>query len=266
MRIITNADDFGQNDDTFTATVECLEAGALAGATIMPKMPATHRAIDFAKRNPHLSFGVHLTFVRENDATPESPVSPAADVSDMVDSADGRFLPSNSVRWKALFNRISVEQIIREITAQISFLRDAGVKISHVDSHGHLHKFKPFRAALREVLPKFGIDRVRSAQDIYMKRPLKSPTFWLGGGWRRKLRAMFRTTDHFFMPGGRDADWPNRLLQHPRLRGLPDDATLEVGVHPGRIEPWRDAERKAIAEFVSVARAAGHHVIGWKDL
>ena len=41
MRIIINADDFGMDEDTVRATIECLEAGALTGATIMPNMPAT---------------------------------------------------------------------------------------------------------------------------------------------------------------------------------------------------------------------------------
>jgi len=41
--------------------------------------------------------------------------------------------------------------------AQLGRIRDLGVAISHVDSHGHLHKFKPFCAALKEVLPRHGI-------------------------------------------------------------------------------------------------------------
>jgi hypothetical protein len=260
MRIITNADDFGQDDDTVAATIECFERGALTSATIMPRMPATQKAVDFARKHPEFSFGVHLTFVRENDGTPESPVSPAATVPSLVD-ADGRLLPSNKVRWQALFNRIPVEQIERETSAQIQFLLDQGVKISHVDSHGHLHKFAPLRAALKRVLPRFGINRVRGAQDIYLSRPLRSPTYWFGGRWRRKLRSLFRTPEHFFMPAAADAGWPQLLL--PRVKG----DTLEVGVHPGYSESWRDDERKNIQAFAPSLIAAGaHQLITWNEL
>src|SRR3954452_2358023 len=145
MRIITNADDFGQNADTVVATIDCFQRGALTSASIMPRMPATAQAIDFARANPQFSFGVHLTFVRETDATPEAPLSPPVDVPDLVDPADGRFAASDTIRWRALLNRVSVEQIAREVTAQLAFVRDQGITLSHVDSHGHLHKFKPFR-------------------------------------------------------------------------------------------------------------------------
>jgi predicted glycoside hydrolase/deacetylase ChbG (UPF0249 family) len=260
MRIILNADDFGQNDDTVAATIECFERGALSSATIMPKMPATPRAVAFAKEHPQFSFGVHLTYVRESDGTPESPICSTAEVPGLVD-ADGRFLPSNLVRSRALLGRIPVDQIERETAAQIESLLERGIPVSHVDSHGHLHKFKPFRQALERVLPRLGIRRVRSVQDVYLTRPLKSPTFWFGPLWRAKLRRRFEAPEHFFMPDSlADRDWPTALLA--RLKG----ASLEVGVHPGYQEAWRAADRAAVQDFTGRAKAAGHEIIGWKDL
>jgi hypothetical protein len=58
-----------------------------------------------------------------------------------------------------------------------------------------------------------------------------------------------------------DTSWTTRLLDR-RSR----TASMEVGVHPGYQEPWRDAERRAIMEFAIAARAAGHELIGWRDL
>src|SRR5436190_2722497 len=104
MRIITNADDFGQDDDTVAATIECFERGALTSATIMPKMPATQRAIEYARSHAQFSFGVHLTFVRENERTPESPICAGGEIPALVDP-DGRFPDSDKVRWQALFGR-----------------------------------------------------------------------------------------------------------------------------------------------------------------
>jgi predicted glycoside hydrolase/deacetylase ChbG (UPF0249 family) len=262
MRILTNADDFGMDDDTVRATIECLDAGALTGATIMPNMPATARAVGYARAHPEKSFGVHLTFVTD---TVEAPLCPPESLPTLAD-ASGRFLPSQVVRVNALRGRIAVDEIARETAAQIARLVDQGVRVSHVDSHGHLHKFKPFRLALSAVLPRFGITRVRNVQDVYLKRPLKSPTFWLGGWWRGKIMRSFATTDHFFMPPPESAEtaWVPRLLS--RFTDARGDGTLEVGVHPGYAETWREAERRAIVEFADAARAAGHRLIGWADL
>ncbi|MEZ0263622.1 MAG: carbohydrate deacetylase [Phycisphaerae bacterium] len=258
MRIVTNADDFGMDADTTRATIECLDAGALTGATIMPNMPATEQAIAYARAHPGKSFGVHLTYVTD---TVEAPLAPAAEIPTLA-GPDGRFRGSQAVRVMALRGRIPVAEIERETAAQIERLVSAGVRVSHVDSHGHLHKFKPFRQALARVLPRFGITRVRNVQDTYLRRPLKSPTYWLGFWWRRRVMKLFRTTDHMFMPGSADAGtaWAPRLLE--RITA----GTWEVGVHPGYAEPWRDAERRAILDFAVRARAAGHELVGWADV
>ena len=260
MRIITTADDFGLDDDTVRATIECLDNGSLTSATIMPQMPGTLAAVEYARAHPEKSFGVHLTYVTD---TVEAPICDPATLPTLC-GPDHRFLESNTTRMKALRGRLDVEEIERETAAQIQRLTDLGVRVSHVDSHGHLHKFKPFRTALSRVLKQFGISRVRSVQDLYLKMPLKSPTFWLGFVWRRKLRGLFTTTERFFMPTSGpqniDLNWPSKLI--PRLSG----ETIEVGVHPGYTEPWRDAERRTIQDFHQRARAAGHHFIGWRDL
>src|SRR5256885_16611566 len=130
MLIILNADDFGYDDDTVAATIECFEAGALTSATVMPKMPATARAVAYAKANPRFSFGAHLTFVAD---TVEAPFSNPADIPALV-RPDGRFRESQELRLMALPGKVPVEQIEREMDLQFSFVRDTGVPISHVHS------------------------------------------------------------------------------------------------------------------------------------
>lgn len=262
MRIILNADDFGSANDTVQATIACFEAGALTSASLMARMPASAQALSYAASHKEHSFGVHLTFVSDGV---ERPLCDPAEVPALL-QADGQFMPSNRARVLGMLRRLPVAQIAREMTAQLAFVRDHGVAISHVDSHGHTHKFASFRAALREVLPRFGVRRVRTVQDLYLRPPLKSPTYWLGGYWRRALLwgSGYATTDHFYMPtSAGDGDWTEALLA--RVGALPG-ATLEVGVHPGTEEPWRDRERAAILRFAAAARARGHSLIGWREL
>jgi predicted glycoside hydrolase/deacetylase ChbG (UPF0249 family) len=259
VRIVVNADDFGASTETVAATIESFEAGSLTSATIMPTMPAAEQALAFARGRPDWSFGVHLTFVGNGDE--RCAADPAA-VRALVDEA-GRFPAATPVRLRALLRRLPVAEIEHELAAQLSLVDRAGVEISHVDSHRHLHKLAPFREALRRVLPRFGVERVRSVQDVYLSRPLLRATRWVGPAWRRPLVRSFRTTDHFYMPASAgDLGWADDLLNRvSQLAGT----TLEVGVHPG-FDGWRDDERRSAARLSARARELGHQLVSWREI
>lgn len=259
MRIVLNADDFGASAETVAATIESFEAGALTSATIMATMPAAQQALAYARGRPDRSFGVHLTFVGNGDE--RCAADPAA-VPGLVDEV-GRFPATTPVRLRAFLRRLPVAEIEREIAAQLSLVVDAGVHISHVDSHRHLHKLAPFRAALRRVLPRFEVEHVRTVQDVYLSRPLVRTTYWVGAAWRRPLVRSFRTTDHFYMPASAgDLGWAEDLLT--RVSQLPG-ATLEVGVHPG-FDDWRDDERRNAARLAARAGELGHELVSWREI
>ena len=260
QKIIVNADDFGHDSDSVMATIECFKAGALTSATIMPKMPATELAIKFARENPQHAYGVHLTFVRD---TVESPVADPRLISDLL-TENGNFFPSHQLRLKALLGNIPVDQLCIEISAQLEHLIDAGIPISHVDSHGHLHKFKPFIQALALTLPRYGLSKVRNVQNQYTVTPLKSPTYWLGPYWRRRLMNHFVTTSHFFMgTNASDSKWMEKILSRPL------DGVLEIGFHPGSPlhgDAWRNNERLACLAFATEARKRQIPFISWNDI
>ena len=43
-------------------------------------------------------------------------------------------------------------------------------------------------------------------------------------------------------------------------------ATLEVGLHPGYEEEWRDRERRSLAPFVEEVRRQGHELVSWNAI
>lgn len=260
QKIITNADDFGYDQDSTLATIDCFNVGALTSATIMPKMPATQMAIQFARENPQHAYGVHLTFVRD---TVESPVADTRLIPALI-SENGTFRASNELRLMALQNKLPVNQLCIEIAAQIERVLDSGIPVSHVDSHGHLHKFKPFVQALAKTLPRYGISKVRNVQNQYTVLPFKSPTYWMGAFWRRRIMNNFVTTPHFFMgTNANDAQWIQKILARP-LHGV-----LEVGFHPGsplHEDNWRNNERLACLAFAVEAGKRDISLISWNDL
>jgi predicted glycoside hydrolase/deacetylase ChbG (UPF0249 family) len=259
MRLIINADDFGYSADTVRATITCIEAGIVTSASIMPNMSATEAALEYARDCDRVSFGVHLTLA---DDWLARPVAPAQTVPGLV-TRGGKLLPTNAVRARALFGPLSVDQLEREIGAQLDTVARRGIVISHVDSHRHLHKWPKIRQALVRVLPRYGISRVRTVQDIYIRTPLWSPTVWLGSRWRRQLLRQFETTDHLYLPATtNDRNWEPRLLSRlGQVRG----ETLEIGVHPGYDEAWRREELEAVERFTTAARRMNHVLVSWSD-
>ena len=83
-KLIINADDFGFDDETVDWTIKGFEAGKITSATIMAGMPATERAVEYAKAHPQFSFGTHLYLVDEK------PMSDPARIPSMIDSKTGK--------------------------------------------------------------------------------------------------------------------------------------------------------------------------------
>jgi predicted glycoside hydrolase/deacetylase ChbG (UPF0249 family) len=260
VKIIVNADDFGYSRDVVRATIDCFERQLVTSATIMPNGAATGEAISYA-RSSGRSFGVHLTLTGDGV---ERPLSNPSLIPSLVD-ARGCLLDTSTARLRAVLRRLRVPELETEIVAQIEYLLDCGVPISHVDSHRHLHKFGPIREALVRALPRFGISRVRNVQDLYVRRAFLSPTYWLGRRWRQAIVRTFVSTDHFYMPtSAGDHDWGEAVCA--RLASAHSHETLEVGVHPGYTDPWRDSERRALETFVAYVRRDGHALVDWDEI
>ena len=148
-------------------------------------------------------------------------------------------------------NRNPMIRLARQVLSQ-QRPNTAGVKYTQTPN---------LRAALARVLPGFGVRRVRNVQNVYVGKPLGSPTFWLNFQWRRRLMELFDTTEHFYMPtSAGDRGWSGQVLAQMT------NGTLEVAGHPGFHEAWRAHEREDLCRFAKQAQESGHELIGWRDL
>jgi len=115
-------------------------------------MPGTDAALPrVAALSERASFGVHLNFC---EGRPLTPGPSLVDERGVLHAKRALFL-------RALRGQLSPTELEAEITAQIARIHDAGVRISHVDGHKHLHQLPIVRTAVAKVLPRFGIERVR---------------------------------------------------------------------------------------------------------
>lgn len=256
--IIVNADDFGLSEETVESTIKLFELNAISSATIMLSKPGTNQAIEYAKKNPQFSYGLHLNFVRDED---DRPLTHHKEISSLTTN-DGFFLRTNQLRKKALLNLIDPSHICLETIAQINELSNLGIKISHLDSHGHIHKFPIFSKAIGSIKNQTNIHKVRNYQNIFLKNKFLSPTFWLGPLFKKNINKYFKTTNFFFMNLNKnDFNWPKNLFK------LNIFGSLEIGVHPGSKENWRIKEFEScliISEIMKKNKK--YNLINWNHL
>ena len=259
MKVILHADDFGYDKDTLEATIDCFEKGALSSCSIMVNCEASEEAFEYARKHPEYSYGVHLTYV---DGL--KPVLPADKIPSMVDD-NGVFLPSNTVRKLAMMFKLPQKQIIAESQAQIDKIEKAGIKPSHLDSHGHLHKFLSFLYTIKHLkIEGKLVERVRASQNVHVVKPSWiSPIYWFNQYFMRYLKRKFKNPQYFYMSANNmDRGWADTILAE--MDRMPQNAIIEIGVHPGHKEEWRRYEYEDIIDFTTKLRASRkHEIINW---
>lgn len=154
-RLIVNADDFGRHLLINAAVEQALTRGCLRSATLMPGGVAFDDAISIASRHPELGLGVHFTLVNGN------PVLPPAEIPSLV-TAEGTFYPDhNSFLKQYLQGKVRLAEVRKELAAQLHKVTATGVRVTHVDSHQHLHTLPGIIDIVLELAAAAGIKAVR---------------------------------------------------------------------------------------------------------
>lgn len=154
--IIINADDFGRHAEINRAVEEGLVHGCLRSATVMPGGTAFAGAIDIARRHEELGLGVHFTLVDGH------PILPPEEIPSLVGS-EGDFLPDHTALLKRyLKGGVNLEEVRRELAAQLQKIEATGIPISHVDSHQHMHTLPGIIDIVLDLAARAGIRAVRT--------------------------------------------------------------------------------------------------------
>lgn len=159
------------------AIAEAHRNGIVTSATLMATGKEFGVAAAMASSLPKLSVGCHIVLVDGE------PVSPASQVESLL--ADSRQFPSGfgALARKAASGRLSSEQISREVCAQIEKLQQAGVRISHVDSHKHVHMIPAIAKPLIRAAAACGVRAIRnpfvSARPLPINKVLHRSGLWV---------------------------------------------------------------------------------------
>ncbi|MEG1003338.1 MAG: carbohydrate deacetylase [Clostridium sp.] len=142
-KLIINADDFGYSQAVNLGIAKSHTNGVLTSTTLMANMQGTNHAIELSKSLPNLAVGIHLTL------TCGKPILKKGVSSLIKDTGD--FYKLNE--FEKGIPKIDLDELYNEWKAQIEKLVLAGINLSHIDSHHHIHTFKEYKEVV-EVLSK----------------------------------------------------------------------------------------------------------------
>lgn len=211
--------------------LEAHAAGVVTSASLIVNTPGFEGAVRAALSAPRLGVGLHLNL------TAGRPVAPAREVASLLNPVTGRFHSLPSLALRAAAGSVVAAQVRAECAAQIARARQAGVPLTHLDSHRHVHALRGIWAPVAEAALEAGIGVVRvpverpAAARVRLTPLLKATLLALSWRLAAAGRQVPRHADHFrgaTLLG--DPDFERRLVEV--INGL-GPGTTELVVHPG---------------------------------
>lgn len=201
--LIVTADDVGLHRGMNEGAIRAHRQGIVTAASLVANGREFDHAVELLRQNPRLEPGIHLTFVEEKPLTAMS-------------------FPKKWPGFLARYTAFDFARLETELRAQVEKILATGLKITHLNSHQHLHALPRVREIVDRLALEHGIGYVRAPRDR-------------GGSRRRVAMAALRG---LASGGGNDrtigiADAGH--LTASRIRALLDhvDGVTELVAHPG---------------------------------
>lgn len=277
MRIIINADDFGYSPQVNEAIEKAIIAKKISSTTIMANAPYFIEAVEIAHKHNYVSYGVHLNIIEFEPLTNKDIFAKYGLLDDKGCFIEGAALclPEYPAELK-----LAIKQ---EWSAQIQKVLDAGIEISHVDSHQHTHCINALQGILIEVMSTFGFKKCRrkgysSIPRMMRSRKYKGPKYDKSSAVKPTKRSiLFKVFNHIVLLPLNQHKWVSKIKSVAKitddivsyqwfaqdLKAKPSfyrNKTVEVECHPGlpsNLEEtnllMQDEIRKVISDYTLIS-------------
>jgi hopanoid biosynthesis associated protein HpnK len=254
-----NADDLGWTAGVNRGIAEAHRNGIVTSASLLANGGAFAEAVDLAHAARGLGVGVHLNL---NDGPP---IAPREVLPSLLNDAGEFEGGPDSLLLKIATRGLSMSEVEIEWDAQISKVRKAGIELTHLDGHKHVHMLPGlFEIALR-LAKRHGIAAIRVSHEasslraalstgkvhtaVVLKQGVQARGLKLLARDAREQaeRAGVSTSDYFCgiaQTGELTKEGVARLL-----RNLPE-GTTELMCHPG----YADAALRKTATRLQASR------------
>lgn len=265
VKKIFNADDFGISHGVNQAIAKAYHEGILNSTSLMVNVGFVKDAMELKNDMPDLNVGLHLNL------TNEYAVSESAKIPLLVDE-NGKF--KNGFVALLMLSLTKPDELRQQVEietkAQIEKAQRLGIKLSHIDSHRHIHHIPLIFQVVRKLVREYSIQRIRIMNESIFNtlRHNRDFSFLTDGGLIKYfvLRGLV-----FWNNYDSDVYFYSILytckLSKERLKGLKIPSgfrAIEVAVHPGIPEvdknypadifddnilsPWRTVELEMLLD------------------
>jgi hopanoid biosynthesis associated protein HpnK len=287
--LIVNADDFGWTEGVNRGIVEAHRNGIVTSTSLLANGGAFRHAVELAGENPKLGVGVHLNL------SDGPPILPRWEVPSLVNENGVFWARPASLFLRRRTGKLHLDEVEREWAAQIERIGNAGVAVTHLDGHKHVHMIPGLFAIALRLAQRYGIRAVRISVERGVPRDAlaadgarATPKHWLqyalAGGLalltmeapELARRAGIAFPDYFC--GLTPTGFLTKAAVESLLLNLPEGST-ELMCHPGyadaalarsptRLQRERQAELEALTapEHRKIVAALRIHLINYAGL
>lgn len=130
MRLIINADDYGLSKGVSLGIIKSMKEGIVRDTSILVNSPNFEESVALAKEYGINEMGIHLTL------SFQKPIVPAEKVKTIVDEQGIFYRRINEVQ-----KNFSMDEVEKELRAQMDKFFESGLKLNHIDGHHHFYVY-----------------------------------------------------------------------------------------------------------------------------
>lgn len=219
--IIINADDCGFNSIIDNAIEKYILDGKISSTTIMANMYDLNGAKRlFELYSNHISFGIHFNLTEGNPLLYSQVL---LDYGYYVEDGNGNLVMNGQAFYYKRMPKFILKEIEKELLAQYYCLRDNNIKISHIDSHHHIHTSIGLLPVIPEIIQKTNCNKIRRMRN-FMK-----PSFG------RLFRQCWFNYIKLHQSNIKSTDWFCSIEDYFSVieTGCRPKGTIELMCHPG---------------------------------
>ncbi|MBI5124132.1 MAG: ChbG/HpnK family deacetylase [Candidatus Omnitrophica bacterium] len=234
--LIVSADDFGLTKSVNAGIVKAHKEGIVTSLNLIPTGDAFEDALRIVRETGLKEAGVHLSLTETSPLTDPAKIPTLVDKKGVFNKHYYQFL------FKFLLKRIDIDHIYIELRSQLEKVLAAGLRLTNLSSHEHLHMIPAILKIFIELAGQYKIPCIRYP---YGERPIWRPGIkeiyrriiltWFEKGLGKALKAQGLTcTDNligFLYSGNLDEEILMKMI-----KSLPDGVT-ELVCHPGFLGP-----------------------------
>jgi chitin disaccharide deacetylase len=261
--LIVHADDLGVAHSEDNASFNALEKGSVSSASIMVPCPWFSEVAAYAAAHPKADLGLHLTLTAEWNYFKWGPMADKQNVPGLVNK-NGYFFSSVD----SVIKSSNATEVERELRAQIEKAKQAGIDITHLDSHmGTLYSSKDYLQVLLKLGKEYKVPVMLNQQVLMMSGSAASDNVMLNNIYMETPQDRAKGTDAFYtnilnslQPG------VNLIIIH----AANDDSEMQAVTvdHPDYGAAWRQAD---VNFFTSEAckkllKQNGIQLVTWREI